>query len=402
MRLEFTEEELAFRDEVRAFLREKLPPTISEKVLNGYELSREDHVRWQRTLHERGWGGMGWPKQFGGPGWNSVQQYIFEEESAAAGGPRLIPFGTRMVAPVIMAFGNAAQQQRFLPKISSGEEWWCQGYSEPGAGSDLASLKTRAIRDGDFYVVNGQKTWNTLGQFADWIFCLVRTDTEAKQQSGITFLLIDMKSPGITVRPITLLDGGHEVNEIWFENVRVPVQNRIGDENKGWTYAKFLLGHERTNIAGVGSSKRELARLKRIAASERKDGKALIDDPLFAAHVAQVEVDLWALEITNLRVLSAERGAKSPGPEASILKIRGTEIAQRISELLMRAVGPYALPFRREAMDAGWQADPAGDASGPRYAATLAASYMNLRKLSIFGGTNEIQKNIISKMIVGL
>ena len=402
MRLEFTEEELAFRDEVRAFLREKLPPTISEKVLNGYELSREDHVRWQRTLHERGWGGMGWPKQFGGPGWNSVQQYIFEEESAAAGGPRLIPFGTRMVAPVIMAFGNAAQQQRFLPKISSGAEWWCQGYSEPGAGSDLASLKTRAIRDGDFYVVDGQKTWNTLGQFADWIFCLVRTDTEAKQQSGITFLLIDMKTEGITVRPIALLDGGHEVNEIWFENVRVPVQNRIGDENKGWTYAKFLLGHERTNIAGVGSSKRELARLKRIAASERKDGKALIDDPLFAAHIAQVEVDLWALEITNLRVLSDERGAKSPGPEASILKIRGTEIAQRISELLMRAVGPYALPFRREAMDAGWQSDPAGDASGPRYAATLASSYMNLRKLSIFGGTNEIQKNIISKMIVGL
>jgi alkylation response protein AidB-like acyl-CoA dehydrogenase len=402
MRLEFTEEELAFRDEVRAFLQEKLPPTVSEKVLNGYELSREDHVRWQRTLHEHGWGGMGWPKQFGGPGWNSVQQFIFEEESAAAGGPRLIPFGTRMVAPVIMAFGNAAQQQRFLPKISSGEEWWCQGYSEPGAGSDLASLKTRAIREGDFYLVNGQKTWNTLGQFADWIFCLVRTDTEAKQQSGITFLLIDMKTPGITVRPIALLDGGHEVNEIWFENVRVPVQNRIGDENKGWTYAKFLLGHERTNIAGVGSSKRELARLKRIAASERNGGKALMDDPLFAAHIAQVEVDLWALEITNLRVLSGERGSKSPGPEASILKIRGTEIAQRISELLMRAVGPYALPFRREAMDAGWQPDPAGHVSGPRYAATLAASYMNLRKLSIFGGTNEIQKNIISKMIVGL
>jgi alkylation response protein AidB-like acyl-CoA dehydrogenase len=371
-------------------------------VLNGYELSREDHVQWQRTLHERGWGGVSWPKEFGGPGWNSVQQYIFEEETAQAGAPRLIPFGTKMVAPVIMAFGNAAQQQRFLPPISSGAEWWCQGYSEPGAGSDLASLKTRAILQGDHYIVTGQKTWNTLGQFADWIFCLVRTDTAAKQQSGISFLLIDMKTPGITVRPITLLDGGHEVNEIWFENVRVPVENRIGDENKGWTYAKFLLGHERANIAGIGGAKRELSRLKRIAASEQKNGRPLIEDPLFAAHIAQVEIDLWALEITNLRVLSAERESKAPGPEASILKIRGTEIAQRISELLMRAVGPYALPFRREAMAAGWQWDPSREPPGPRYAATLAAAYMNQRKLSIFGGTNEIQKNIISKMIVGL
>jgi alkylation response protein AidB-like acyl-CoA dehydrogenase len=402
MRLEFTEEEQSFREELRAFLREKLPPPIREKVLNGFELSREDHVLWQRTLHERGWGGVGWPKEFGGPGWNSVQQYIFEEETAQAGAPRLIPFGTKMVAPVIMAFGNAAQQRRFLPPISSGAEWWCQGYSEPGAGSDLASLKTRAVPHGDHYVVNGQKAWNTLGQYADWIFCLVRTDTAAKQQSGISFLLIDMKSPGITVRPITLLDGGHEVNEIWFEDVKVPVENRIGDENKGWTYAKFLLGHERTNIAGIGGAKRELSRLKRIASTERKNGRPLIEDPLFAANIAQVEIDLWALEITNLRVLSQERGSKAPGPEASILKIRGTEIAQRISELLMRAVGPYALPFRREAMAAGWQSDPTREAPGPRYAATLAAAYMNQRKLSIFGGTNEIQMNIISKMIVGL
>jgi alkylation response protein AidB-like acyl-CoA dehydrogenase len=395
MRLEFTEEEQGFREEVRTFLQQKLPESIREKVFNGLELSREDHVLWQRRLHERGWGGLSWPKEFGGPGWNSVQQYIFEEETALAGAPRLIPFGTKMVAPVIMAFGNAAQQQRFLPPIMSGAEWWCQGYSEPGAGSDLASLKTRATLDGDYYLVNGQKTWNTLGQFADWIFCLVRTDTSAKQQSGISFLLIDMKSPGITVRPIPLLDGGHEVNEIWFEDVRVPIQNRVGDENKGWTYAKFLLGHERTNIAGIGGSKRELARLKRIAVSEQKNGRPLLDDPLFAASIAQVEIDLWALEITNLRVLSGERGSKAPGPEASILKIRGTEIAQRISELLMRAVGPYALPFRREAM-------ATQEAPGPRYASTLAAGYMNQRKLSIFGGTNEIQKNIISKMIVGL
>jgi len=396
VQLEFTPEEQAFREEVRAFVREQLPQSISAKVLNGYDLSREDHISWQRRLYERGWGAQGWPKQFGGPGWNAVQQYIFEEESALAGGPRLIPFGTKMVGPVIMAFGNAAQQQRFLPKILSGEEWWCQGYSEPGAGSDLASLKTRAVREGDDYLVNGQKTWNTLGQYADWMFCLVRTDAAAKPQSGISFLLIDMKSPGITVRPITLLDGSQEVNEIWFENVRVPVQNRIGDENKGWTYAKFLLGHERANIAGVGIAKRELRRLKDIARQERKGGRPLIEDPLFAANVAEVEIDLWALEITNLRMLSAERSARAPGPEASILKIRGTEIAQRISELAMRAVGPYALPFRREAMEAGWQPP------GPDYAATLTAAYLNQRKLSIFGGTNEIQKNIIAKMTVGL
>lgn len=396
MQLEFTPEEQAFREEVRAFVREQLPQSISAKVLNGHDLSREDHISWQRRLYERGWGAQGWPKQFGGTGWNAVQQYIFEEESALAGGPRLIPFGTKMVGPVIMAFGNAAQQQRFLPKILSGEEWWCQGYSEPGAGSDLASLKTRAVREGDDYLVNGQKTWNTLGQYADWMFCLVRTDAAAKPQSGISFLLIDMKSPGITVRPITLLDGSQEVNEIWFEDVRVPVQNRIGDENKGWTYAKFLLGHERANIAGVGIAKRELRRLKDIARQERKGGRPLIEDPLFAANVAEVEIDLWALEITNLRMLSAERSARAPGPEASILKIRGTEIAQRISELAMRAVGPYALPFRREAMEAGWQPP------GPDYAATLTAAYLNQRKLSIFGGTNEIQKNIIAKMTVGL
>ena len=402
MRLEFTEEEQAFREEVRRFLREQLSCDISDKVLNGYELGREDHVIWQRRLHERGWGGMGWPVEFGGPGWNPVQQHLFEEESALAGAPRLIPFGTKMVAPVIMAFGTVAQQQRFLPKISSGAEWWCQGYSEPGAGSDLASLKTRAVRDGDHYVVDGQKTWNTLGHYADWIFCLVRTDVHAKQQSGISFLLINMKSPGITVRPIMLLDGGHEVNEIWFENVRVPVENRIGEENRGWTYAKFLLGHERTNIAGIGIAKRELARLKRIAARECQRGRPLVEDPLFAAQVAQVEVDLWALEITNLRVLSAERQSPAMGPEASILKIKGTEIHQTISELLMRAVGPYALPLRAEAMEAGWQFDPTREPPGPRYASTLASSYFNQRKLSIFGGSNEIQKNIIAKMIVGL
>jgi alkylation response protein AidB-like acyl-CoA dehydrogenase len=391
MRLDFTEEDQSFREQVRSFLKERLPREIRDKVLNGVELARADYVLWQRRLHDRGWGATGWPVQFGGAGWNAVQQYIFEEESAKAGAPRMIPFGIKMVAPVIIAFGSAVQQQKFLPSISSGESWWCQGYSEPGAGSDLASLRTRAVREGDHYVVNGQKTWNTLGQYADWIFCLVRTDPQAKQQSGITFLLIDMKSPGITVRPIELLDGGHEVNEVWFENVRVPVENRVGEENRGWTYAKFLLGHERTNIAGIGSAKRELARLKRIAAEERKDGRPLRDDPLFAARIARIEIDLIALEITNLRVLSAESGARAPGPEASILKIKGTEIQQAISELMMRAAGAYALPMRREAMEAGWQ--------GPAYAATVMGAYLNQRKLSIFGGTNEIQKNIIAKMM---
>jgi alkylation response protein AidB-like acyl-CoA dehydrogenase len=399
MHLQFTEEEQSLRAEVRAFLRESLPQDIRDKVLSGYELSRADYVLWQRRLHERGWGAMGWPVQFGGAGWNVVQQYIFEEESAKAGAPRLIPFGIKMVAPVLMAFGSAAQQRKFLPPISSGEAWWCQGYSEPGAGSDLASLRTRAVRDGDYYIVNGQKTWNTLGQYADWIFCLVRTDPRAKQQSGITFLLIDMKSPGIKVRPIELLDGGHEVNDVWFEDVRVPVENCVGEENRGWTYAKFLLSHERTNIAGIGIAKRELARLKRVAAEERKDGQPLLDDPLFAARIARVEIELAALEITNLRVLSAEGGSRAPGPEASILKIKGTEIQQAIAELLMHAAGAYALPMRREAMEAGWQADPSLPPPGPRYAATVMAAYLNQRKLSIFGGTNEIQKNIIVKMM---
>ena len=384
MDLNFSPEESAFRAEVRNFVGENLPAHIRDKVMNGVHLNRDDHILWQRTLHQRGWGGPGWPREFGGPGWTPTEQYIFEEECAAAGAPRLISFGLKMIAPVLMAFGTPAQQARFLPKIMAGEEWWCQGYSEPGAGSDLASVKTRAVREGDHYIVNGQKTWTTLGQYANWIFCLVRTDPAAKKQSGISFLLIDMKSPGVTVRPIITLDGAHEVNEVWLEEVRVPAANLIGEENKGWTYAKFLLGHERTNIAGIGIAKRELARLKRIAEAEGR-----LADALFAARVAQVEIDLMGLEITNLRVLSAERAKKAPGPEASILKIKGTEIQQAIAELMMQAVGPYALPFGQQDV-------------GPDYAANLGAGYCNLRKLSIFGGSNEIQKNIISQMILGL
>ncbi len=399
MDLNFTAEELAFRDEVRAFLQKELPTEIAAKVKNGQPLSAQDYVRWQKILYQRGWGAPGWPKQFGGPGWGPVQMHIFDEEAAAAGAPRMIPFGLKMVAPVIMAFGSPEQQKRFLPRILSAEDWWCQGYSEPGAGSDLASLKTRAERQGDHYIVNGQKTWTTLGQYADWIFCLVRTDPSApKPQQGISFLLIDMKTPGITVRPIITMDGAHEVNEVWFENVKVPVENRVGEENKGWTYAKFLLGHERTNIAGVGASKRELKRLKKIAREELKNGKPLLEDPLFAAKIAQVEVDLMALEITNLRALSAESEKRAPGPEASILKIKGTEIQQALTELMMYAVGPYALPFGRASSEEG----DLKSVAGPAYAAPLAATYCNARKVTIYGGSNEIQRNIISQMILGL
>jgi alkylation response protein AidB-like acyl-CoA dehydrogenase len=402
MDLNFSAAEDAFRHQVRAFLEQALPADIRHKVLNGLILERDDYLRWQRVLYTQGWAGASWPAEFGGPGWTAAQQYIFEEECAAAGAPRTIPFGLKMVAPVIMTFGSKTQQERFLERILSAQDWWCQGYSEPGAGSDLASVKTRAelvkSSDGDHYLVNGQKTWTTLGQYADWIFCLVRTDPEAKAQRGISFLLIDMKTPGITVRPIITMDGAHEVNEVWLDNVRVPVENLIGEENKGWTYAKFLLGHERTNIAGIGIAKRELARLKRIASLETKNGKPLIKDPLFAARIAQIDIDLMALEITNLRVLSGEAERRAPGPEASILKIKGTEIQQAITELLTQAVGPYALPLRREAMEAGYQ----GDTVGPFYSVALTANYLNMRKLSIFGGSNEIQKNIISQMILGL
>ena len=401
MDLNFTAAETGFRAEVRTFLAEHLPEDIRDKVRQGLILASVDYQRWQRLLHARGWGGPAWPQAFGGCGWSAVQQYIFEEEAAMAGAPRTLPFGVKMVAPVIMAFGTPAQQQHFLPRILTAEDWWCQGYSEPGAGSDLASLKMQAIRhsdgDGDHYIVNGQKTWTTLGQYANWIFCLVRTDLQAKPQRGISFLLIDMQTPGITLRPIITMDGAHEVNEVWFDNVRVPVENLVGEENKGWTCAKFLLGHERANIAGIGIAKRELARLKRIAGIELRHGRPLLQDPLFALRIAQIEIDLMALEITNLRVLSAEAEQRAPGPEASLLKIRGTEIQQAITALLVQAAGPYALQLRREAMAAGFS----GELAGPAHATALAASYLNMRKLSIYGGSNEIQKNIIAQNYLG-
>ncbi len=393
MDLAFTPEEEAFRAEVRTWVRAHLPPETAHKVHHALRLTRADLQGWAKILGKKGWLGFGWPKEFGGPGWNAVQRHLFEEECALAGAPRIIPFGPVMVAPVIMAFGTPEQQKRFLPGIASGEVWWSQGYSEPGSGSDLASLKTRAERKGDKYIINGQKTWTTLGQYGDWMFNLVRTSNEGKPQTGISFIVLDMKSPGVTVRPIRLLDGECEVNEVFFDNVEVPVDQLIGEENKGWTYAKHLLSHERTSIADVNRSKRELERLKRIA---RREG--LWDDMRFRDQIALLEVDIVALEMLVLRVLSAQKGGKNPLDIAGLLKIRGSEIQQRYAELMMLAAGPFALPLIQEAMDAGWQGDfPGGEVGN----APLASTYFNLRKTTIYGGSNEVQRNIVSQTVLG-
>jgi alkylation response protein AidB-like acyl-CoA dehydrogenase len=393
MNLDFTEQEHEFINEVRSWIRTNLPADLSQKVHNGLRLNKDDMQRWHKILGKKGWLTYRWPVEFGGPGWNAVQRHLFEQECALAGAPRLAPYGPVMVAPVIMAFGNAEQQARFLPGIASGEVWWSQGYSEPGSGSDLASLKTRAERKGNKYIVNGQKIWTTLAQYGEWIFCLVRTSTEGKPQTGISFLLIDMKSPGVTVRPIKLLDGECEVNEVWFDNVEVPVENLIGEENKGWTYAKHLLSHERTNIAEVGRAKRELRRLKRIAKAE-----GVFDDQRFRDEIAKLEVDIIALEMLVLRVISAEKSGKNSLDIAGLLKIRGSEIQQRYSELMMLAAGPYSLPFIQDAMEAEWGGEfPGGEIRN----APLAATYFNLRKTTIYGGSNEVQRNIVSQVVLG-
>ena len=402
MDLNFTPQDEAFRAEVQAFLKAKLPERIATKVKAGQRLSKADQDEWHAILNERGWLANHWPEAYGGPGWGAVEKFIFDTECALAGGPRIVPFGVNMLGPVLIKFGNEAQKQYWLPRILSGEDWWCQGYSEPGAGSDLASVKTTAVRvtdeTGDHYIVNGQKTWTTQGQHANMIFCLVRTDREAKAQSGISFLLVDMQSPGVELRPIRTLDGDKEVNEVFFTDVKVPVENLVGEENKGWTYAKYLLTYERTGIAGVGFCIAALAKLKVVAAKVMKNGQPLDQDPLFVARMAQVEIDLENMKTTNLRVIAAVAGGGVPGAESSMLKIRGTEIRQEILSLIRRAVGPYALPFIEEAQYEGYAEEPVG----PKEAATAAANYFNYRKLSIFGGSNEIQKNIISKMILGL
>jgi alkylation response protein AidB-like acyl-CoA dehydrogenase len=397
--LAYTKEEQAFREEVHSFIGDNLPADIQDKVLNGKKMGREDFLRWHRALHKKGWVAPNWPVEHGGTGWTAVQRHIFDDETAEAGAPPVIPFGVTMCGPVVIRFGSDWQKQFFLPKILSGEHVWCQGFSEPGSGSDLASLRTKAVREGDHYIVNGQKIWTTSAHFADWIFNLVRTDPGAKkQQEGISFLLIDMKTPGITVKPIVTMDGGAEVNEVFFDNVKVPAQNLVGEEHKGWTYAKFLLGNERTGIARVGASKRELKKLKEIVVAERADGAPLAASPRFRDKLASLEIELMALEITNLRMIAGMRGGKGPGPESSILKIKGSEIQQRLTELAMEALGPYALPFQREAMEAGWNGEPIG----PDYAAPVSPHYFNYRKTSIYGGSNEIQKNVIAKMMLGL
>jgi alkylation response protein AidB-like acyl-CoA dehydrogenase len=400
MELTYSSEEEKFRLAVRDFVRDNLPTAIAKKIANGKRIVKDDIVTWQKILYQKGWGASSWPKEYGGTGWSSTEQYIFEEECAFACTPIQLPFGLKMVAPVIMAFGNYEQKMKYLPRIISAQDWWCQGYSEPGSGSDLASLNTKAERQGDFYIVNGQKTWTTLAQYADMIFCLVRTSQDGRKQEGISFLLIDMKTPGITVRPIYTLDGEHEINEVWFENVSVPVENLVGEENKGWTYAKYLLGHERTNIAGVGRCKRELQRLIRIAKLEKSNGKRLIDDIRFRDRIATLKLEIDALELTNLRVLTADT-RKSAGPESSLLKIKGSEIQQLLTELQMMAVGHYALPRIQAALELDWRPQDALS-SYPEYAPPLSGSYFNYRKTTIYGGSNEIQRNIISQIMLEL
>ncbi|MHA1537190.1 MAG: acyl-CoA dehydrogenase family protein [Alphaproteobacteria bacterium] len=398
MDMNLSPEDTAFRKEVRAFIADKLPTEIRGKIEAGVKLAKEDFERWQKILFEKGWIAPNWPKEYGGTGWTPMQRHIFDEELAEGMTPMIIPFGLHMVAPVIMAFGNDEQKAHYLPRILSSQDWWCQGYSEPGAGSDLASLKTRAVIDGEDYIVNGQKTWTTYAQHADLMFCLTRTSTEGKPQEGISFLLLDMKSPGISINPIRTFDGGAEVNEVFLEDVRVPRANLIGEENKGWTYAKFLLGHERTGIAAVGRSKKQLATLKKIAGAELSGGKPLSEDPRFAERIASVELELLALESVVLNTLAEEARGNPPGPGASLLKIKGTEIQQGLTELLFEAIGPYAAPYISEAFEPGWNEAPIG----PDYAMKLAPTYFNWRKASIYGGSNEIQKNIIAKMVLGL
>lgn len=399
MNADFTAEELAFQEEVREFLQQEFPKEFKAKVDANIRLSKDETVRWQKILHEKGWAAPNWPAEYGGTGWTATQKYIFATEMGLIGAPEPVAFGMKMVAPVIMTYGTEEQKQRFLPDILASNVWWCQGYSEPNSGSDLASLKTTAVREGDEFVVNGSKTWNTYGQYADWIFCLVRTDSTVKKQEGISFLLIDMKTPGITLKPIVLLDGHPEVNEVFFDDVRVPAENLIGEENKGWTYAKLLLTHERTNIAGVPRSKRRLQALKRTAAATDDGfGGKMIDNAAFSRKLADVEIQLQALEYAELRTLAALSVGKAPGPESSILKIVGTELAQRMDEMFVELAGYHCLPFVPDQFEDGFQ----GEAIGPGTTAATALNYFNMRKLSIFGGSNEIQRNIISKAVLGL
>lgn len=394
MDLNYSAEENAFRKEVREWLRANIPADLRRKVLDYEELHKVDLVLWHKLLAGRGWLAPSWPVEWGGCDWSPVQKYIFEEECALEGAPPIAPFGPVMCASVLLKFGTEQQKKRFLPRIYNGDDFWVQGYSEPGSGSDLASLKTRADKQGDHYIVNGQKIWTTLGHFGDWIFCLVRTDSSTdKRQEGISFLLIDMKTPGITVRPLILLDEAHEVNEVFFDNVKVPIENLVYEENKGWTVAKYLLGHERLNTGRIGGSKRELAKLKAFAAKKTLNGKSLMDDVRFRDRVSRVEVELMALEVTNLRFIDTmRRTGQPPGADVSLLKIKGTEIQQAITELLMIAAGPEMQRFKPLSSEGEFD----------EFGAHIAPRYFNFRKTSIYAGSNEIQRNIIAKMSLGL
>jgi alkylation response protein AidB-like acyl-CoA dehydrogenase len=396
--LRFTPEEEAFRQEVRRFFAESLPPHFARREARGLQLSRSEQIEWQNILARQGWLAPHWPVEWGGTGWSVVQHYIFDLESSLANAPRPVGFAYSMLAPVLLKYGSEAQKQRWLPRMLDSSDWWCQGYSEPGAGSDLAAVRTRAVLDGDHYVVNGQKTWTTLGQHANMMFALVRTADTGRRQEGISFLLIDMTSPGVEVRPIITLDGEHEVNEVFLTDVRVPVENLVGQQDHGWTYAKYLLTYERTSMALVGHSSAALAWLKTVAPRLRRGGRPILEDPLFAARLARTEIELANLSTTALRVVAAAAAGAAPGAESSLLKVKGTELRQEISALARRALGPHAQPFMPETLADGFQ----GETVGPQDAAAVTPQYLNLRKLTIFGGSNEIQKNIISKMILEL
>ena len=398
MDLNYSAEELSFRDEVRGWLQKNLPADLREKVGNYEHLSKEDLLRWHRILAKQGWVAPAWPKEWGGTGWNVVQRYIFEEELGYVGSPPLIPFGLTMCAPVLLRFGTEAQKKRFLPRIYQGEDFWCQGYSEPGSGSDLASLKTKAVREKDFYVVNGQKIWTTLGHYADWIFCLVRTDPSGgKRQEGISFLLLDMKSPGITVRPLILMDGAHEVNEVFFDDVKVPAENLVFEEGKGWTVAKYLLEFERGGQAHGPRLRKAFRHLKTLAHTQLDAGEPLSANPHWREKVAALEMEIDAIEMNELMFYSSLKTGDNPGTMASIVKMRGTEVGQKITELAVEAVGWYGTPFT-ELRNYDSNVVPVGG----EYVDDVAPRYFNTRKTSIYGGSNEIQRNIIAKMVLGL
>ncbi len=387
----FTDSENAFRDEVRAFLMAKLPQDIRDTHFGFERHSWDQMFRWHKIVAEQGWVAPFWPVEYGGTGWTPVQQYIFDEEAMMAGAPRLRPFGLKMLGPVLIRYGTEAQKAYFLPRILNGEDYWCQGFSEPGAGSDLASLKTRAVRDGDVYRITGQKAWTTTGQHANWIFILARTDPDApRPQQGISFLMVDMTLPGVEVRPIITIEGDHHVNEVWFNDVEVPADMLVGEENKGWSYAKYLLGNERVGIANVGQNKAEMRLLRAIALKEQRDGKPLIDDPVFATKLADLETDFAALEITNLRMLSSIKPDGDSAALAPFLKLRGSEIQQRINELAMEAAGPRA---------ARWAEPDGEEVAMDRYG---THGWLLSRAYTIFGGSSEVMKNIVAKQILAL